>query len=122
MQYTYVLQSEKDKKWYTGCSSDLKQRLKEHNSGKVFATKNRGPFKIMYYEACHNEKDAFARERYLKSGQGKRYLKNRLKNFLFILLFFILFTSFAYKASAGMISNYSSSLGMTSGLAPLEPK
>jgi hypothetical protein len=44
--------------------------------------KNRGPFLLIYYEACLNEQDAKGRERYLKSGMGKRYLKNRLKRFL----------------------------------------
>jgi len=82
MIYIYVLQSEKDKKMYTGLTKDLRKRFEEHNSGKVFSTKNRGPFKLIYYEACLNEDDAKDRERYLKSGMGKRYLKNRLKRFL----------------------------------------
>jgi putative endonuclease len=82
MFYTYVIQSEKDNKWYTGSTNDLRKRFKDHNSGKVVSTKNRGPFKLIYYEACINEQDARAREKYLKSGMGKRYLKNRLKRFL----------------------------------------
>jgi putative endonuclease len=82
MYYTYVIQSEKDGRFYTGFTGNLRNRLKEHNSGKVASTKNRGPFKVLYYEACLNEQDATAREKYLKSGMGKRYLKNRLKRFL----------------------------------------
>ena len=82
MHYTYILQSKKNKRWYTGCSNDLRKRFKEHNNNLVFSTKGRGPFKLIYYEACLNKDDAFARERYLKSGMGKRYLKNRLKRFL----------------------------------------
>ena len=82
MWYTYVMQSIKDKRWYTGCTADLRKRFKEHNEGLVFSTKGRGPFTLIYYEAGLNENDAFARERYLKSGMGKRYLKNRLKRFL----------------------------------------
>jgi len=42
---------------------------------------NRIPFRLIYYEACPNSKDAFAREKYLKSGMDKRYVKNRLKNY-----------------------------------------
>jgi len=80
--YAYVMQSIKDKRWYTGCTADLRKRFKEHNEGLVFSTKGRGPFTLIYYEAGLNENDAFARERYLKSGMGKRYLKNRLKRFL----------------------------------------
>ena len=82
MYYTYIIQSMKDKGFYTGSTGDLRRRLKEHNTGKVLSTKNRGPFKLIYYEACLNEQDARAREKYLKTGMGKRYLKNRLKHFL----------------------------------------
>ena len=82
MWYTYVIQSKKDRHWYTGCTIDLRKRLEEHNGGLVFSTKGRGLFIIIYYEACQNKYDAFARERYLKSGMGKRFLKNRLKRFL----------------------------------------
>jgi len=82
MFYTYVIQSKKDSKWYTGCTNDLRKRFKQHNDNQVLSTKGRGPFELIYYEACINEADAFAREKYLKSGLGKRYLKNRLKRFL----------------------------------------
>ncbi|MFZ1618525.1 MAG: GIY-YIG nuclease family protein [Flavobacteriales bacterium] len=82
MFYTYVLKSKKDGKWYTGCTEDRRKRFKEHNDGKVVSTKGRGPFDIIYYEACIDTHDAFTREKYLKTGMGKRYLKNRLKRFL----------------------------------------
>ena len=82
MWFVYVIQSKKGKNWYTGCTNDLRKRLKEHNKSLVFSTKGRGPFELIYYEACLNKDDAFAREKYLKSGMGKRYLKNRLKRFL----------------------------------------
>ncbi|OGZ33867.1 MAG: excinuclease ABC subunit C [Candidatus Portnoybacteria bacterium RBG_19FT_COMBO_36_7] len=80
--YVYVLQSLKDNGWYIGCTDDLRKRLSEHNDDKVFSTKNRRPWRLIYYEACLSKKDAFAREKYLKSGMGRRYLKNRLKKFL----------------------------------------
>jgi putative endonuclease len=78
----YVIQSKKDKQFYTGFTRDLQNRLREHNAGRVSSTKNRGLFELIYYEACLNKQDALAREKYLKSGAGKRYLKNRLKRFL----------------------------------------
>ncbi len=84
MFYVYILESKKDKKWYTGSTKDLRKRFREHVLGRVFSTKNRGPFKLIYYEACCNESDSRLREKYLKSGMGKRYLKNRLKRFLFL--------------------------------------
>jgi putative endonuclease len=63
-------------------TNDLKRRFSEHNNGKSTYTKSRGPYKLIYYEASLDEEDAKAREKYLKSGVGKRYLKNRLKNLL----------------------------------------
>jgi putative endonuclease len=84
MYYVYVIQSNsnKDKQFYTGFTKDLQNRLQEHNTGRVPSTKERGPFALIYYEACLNEQDALAREKYLKSGMGKRYLRNRLRRFL----------------------------------------
>lgn len=82
MYYIYVLQSSKDGFFYTGYTSDLRKRFNQHNQGFVSSTKNRGPFKLIYYEACLHQQDATAREKFLKSGPGKRYLKNRLKRFL----------------------------------------
>ena len=82
MEYVYILRSTKDCKWYTGCTKDMRKRFSQHNDGKVASTKGRGPFELIYYEASLNKEDAFAREKYLKSGMGKRYLKNWLKRFL----------------------------------------
>ncbi len=80
--YVYILQSLKSRKWYTGSAVDLRKRFKEHQDNQSTYTKGRGPFKLIYYEASLHEEDAKARERYLKSGMGKRYLKNRLKRSL----------------------------------------
>ncbi|OIN96295.1 MAG: excinuclease ABC subunit C [Deltaproteobacteria bacterium CG1_02_45_11] len=83
MFYVYVLQSKKDNQWYTGYTDDLRRRFEEHNKGLNYATRKRRPFKLIYYEACINEQDAKTREQYLKSGVGKRYIKNRLKFYFF---------------------------------------
>lgn len=82
MFYTYLLRSKNNKQWYTGSTNDLRKRLKEHNDGKSNYTKKYIPYEIIYYEACVNEQDARTREKYLKTGMGKRYLKNRLRRFL----------------------------------------
>ena len=82
MYYVYVLESKKSGWWYTGCTNNLRKRFNEYNAGKVISTKSRGPFEIIYFEGSLNEKDAFQREQYLKSGMGKRCLRNRLKRFL----------------------------------------
>jgi len=76
--YTYVLLSERDGNFYTGYTNDLIKRLKEHDEGKVVSTKTRRPLKLIYWEGCLNQQDATRREKYLKSGNGKIYLKNRL--------------------------------------------
>ena len=82
MFYIYVLQSLLDHDFYVGYSDNLKNRFKKHNDGKVESTKNRRPLKLIYYEACLNQKDAIHREKYLKTSWGKRYIKSRLKNYL----------------------------------------
>ncbi len=81
MFYTYVIEN-KNKQWYTGYTGDLRKRFNKHNTKKSTYTKYRGPYKLIYYEACLSEEDARSREKYLKSGMGERYIKNRLKHFL----------------------------------------
>ena len=80
--FVYVLKSISTEQWYTGSTNDLRKRFKEHNNKKSTYTKYHGPYKLIYYEMCRNEQDARVREKYLKTGMGKRYLKNRLKRFL----------------------------------------
>jgi putative endonuclease len=82
MYYTYVLKSEKDNKFYTGYSDNLKSRFESHCKGLVESTKDRRPLELVYYEACLNQQDATHREKYLKTAHGKKYLKNRLKSYL----------------------------------------
>jgi putative endonuclease len=82
MYYTYILKSDKNGKMYTGYTCNLRKRFEQHNKGKSVYTKSGKPYILIYYEACLNEDDARSREKYLKSGMGKRYVKNRLKRFL----------------------------------------
>ncbi len=82
MYYVYILQSIKDKTLYKGTTSDLKRRLKEHNSGKGFYTSQHYPYKLIYYEAYVLKEDAEARERYLKTSMGMRVMKKQLANYL----------------------------------------
>ena len=82
MYYVYVLQSEVDNNFYTGSTPDLKKRFEKHCNGQVESTKARRPLRLIYYEACLERDDAIKREKYLKTGMGKRYLRNRLKSYL----------------------------------------
>lgn len=67
---------------YIGYTSNLKKRLTEHNLGLNLSTKSDRPWEIIYYEGCVEKSDAERRELYLKTTQGGRMLKIRLKNYL----------------------------------------
>ncbi|MEK7598363.1 MAG: GIY-YIG nuclease family protein [Patescibacteria group bacterium] len=83
MFYVYVLESLKNGDLYFGYAHDLKKRFLKHNRGLNQSTRPYLPWKIIYYEACLNEKDAKRRERYLKTTQGRRLMKRRLKEYLY---------------------------------------
>ena len=76
--YTYVLSSKRDHKFYIGWTLDLKKRLEKHNKGFVKATKSRRPFILIYFEGCISKRRAIIREKQLKTGFGRAYLKRRL--------------------------------------------
>jgi putative endonuclease len=78
--YTYVLKIVKDHRLYIGSSSNLIQRIKQHSCGEVEATKNRRPLILIYYEVCLVKHNAEKRERYFKTGFGRLFLKNRIKD------------------------------------------
>lgn len=80
MYFAYILQSEKDERLYIGFTDNIDRRPNEHNEGKSSATKPFRPYKLIYYEAFLSRKDAKAREKYLKSGWGRRTIKKLLKN------------------------------------------
>ncbi len=82
MYYTYVLQSEKDDKFYVGFTKDLKLRFEKHSKGQVESTRDRRPLKLIDHEACLSQDDATKREKYLKTYHGKMFLKKRLKSCL----------------------------------------
>ena len=82
MFYVYVLISGVDGGFYTGLTGDLKRRVEEHSEGLVETTRDRRPLELVYYEGCNSRKDAYRREKYLKTSAGKRYLRNRLSEHL----------------------------------------
>jgi putative endonuclease len=82
MHYVYVLRSGKDAGFYIGYSANLRKRVNEHLTGRSFATSSRRPWRLIYYEAYLNQADALGRERYLKSGSGRRFLKAQLRHYL----------------------------------------
>ena len=81
MYFVYVLHSEKDGNLYTGYTQNLELRFEQHSKGQVESTKNRRPFKLIYFEACLEQSDALKREKYLKTYYGKMFLGKRLKSY-----------------------------------------
>lgn len=82
MHYAYILLSKVDNNFYVGLTNDLRKRVGLHNEGKVYATKNRTPFILIYYEAHHSRYDAARREKFLKTGWGKNWIRRTLNEYL----------------------------------------
>mgnify|MGYP001160615395 CR=1 FL=1 len=79
MKYIYILQSTLDSEHhYTGITDDLKAYLGKHNAGEVPHTSKFRPWKLKTYVAFSDEEQAFAFEKYLKSGSGRAFAKKRL--------------------------------------------
>ncbi len=80
MYETYVLKSLKDGIRYVGSSLDAKERLRKHNNGANRFTKGHRPWVIMYVESFTTKTEAIKREKFLKSGQGRKWLdQNNIK-------------------------------------------
>jgi len=62
--------------------NDATHALGANRIGIVASTDHRRPLKLVYYEACLNENDAIAREKYFKTGFGRRFLRNRIENYI----------------------------------------
>ncbi|CAA6687528.1 MULTISPECIES: GIY-YIG nuclease family protein [unclassified Lentimonas] len=79
MYYVYILHSDCDQGLYIGFTSDLTARVAAHNRGDSKSTASRCPLRLIYYEAYTMEQDALGRERYLKSGAGRRHIDKQLR-------------------------------------------
>jgi putative endonuclease len=78
MCFVYVLKSITDQKFYYGFTDNLERRLSEHNGGKVPSTRSRIPFELVYFESVATVQQARSKERYFKSGFGRKFLKKKL--------------------------------------------
>ncbi|KKQ18535.1 hypothetical protein A2617_01095 [Candidatus Daviesbacteria bacterium RIFOXYD1_FULL_41_10] len=76
---TYILQREKDGKFYIGSTTNIENRIKKHNSGQSRYTKNKGPFRIVYQEQYETLSEAKKREYYLKSLKSRKALEKLIK-------------------------------------------
>ena len=80
MYYIYVLKSEKDGNLYVGCTSNIENRVEYHNDGKVFSTKHRIPFKLIFTEEYQDKYEVYKKEIYYKTAKGKRELRSKFKS------------------------------------------
>jgi len=80
MYFVYILKSEKQERYYVGCTSNLKRRIDEHNLGKVISTKAYTPWSLVYVENYSFRSDAFEREKQIKSYKGGRAFKSLINN------------------------------------------
>ncbi len=80
MYYVYLLQLHNGEV-YTGSTKDLRRRIGEHNEGKVTSTKHKRPLKLILYEGYLLRSDAERREKYLKTTEGKRFLKQQIRDY-----------------------------------------
>ena len=82
MHYVYLLENKNDKSWYIGSTSNIKQRIKDHQSGSGSrTTRLKKDWELIYLEGYLNKLDALGREKFLKSGSGRNYLKKQLQNY-----------------------------------------
>jgi len=81
MFYVYIL-LQNDKHLYTGFTDDLKRRYKQHQDGLNISTKHKRPLKMIHYEAYILKTDAMRRERFLKTTEGKRLLRQQIRDIL----------------------------------------
>jgi len=75
MNYVYILKSRKDGGFYVGCTSDIRRRIHQHNTGKTLSLKNRLPLEIMYVEKYNDPTSAYAREKQIKAYKGGEAFK-----------------------------------------------
>jgi len=78
MFYTYILQSKKDKSFYIGTTSDLKQRLNDHNQHHSKYSSTKAPFDVVWYGGFGTKKLAIRFEKYLKSSSGYAFRNKHL--------------------------------------------
>jgi len=79
--YVYILLLSNNQ-LYTGFTTKLYERLKQHKNGRVKSTRNRRPVKLIHYEVYLKKSDARRREKYLKTTEGKRFLKQQIRDLL----------------------------------------
>ncbi len=76
--YVYILQSESTNRYYVGQTKHLEERVAYHNSNYSLALRNRGPWKLIYFEQYTTRSQAVRQEQYIKRQKDKRFIENLL--------------------------------------------
>ncbi len=79
--FTYIIESEKSKRWYYGHSNDLERRLIEHNSGQNKSTRNNGPWELIFKRPFDTKSEANKFELELKKLKNKEYIKFKYQQY-----------------------------------------
>lgn len=84
MYYVYIIENLLDESWYIGFTDDIKRRLSEHNSkaGGQYTKQKNGRWHLIYAEFYLDKIDALGREKFLKSGSGRNFVKKQIRNYL----------------------------------------
>lgn len=77
--FVYVIRSKKDGRFYVGMTENVEKRLCEHNAKKTKSTKGFIPWELFFTEIYPDRSSARVREKYLKSGYGKQWIKEKYK-------------------------------------------
>jgi len=80
MFIVYIIQSIKTKRYYIGTTFNLEQRIKHHNSGANRSTRNKGPWEVVYKEFFGDKREAWLRERQIKSYKGGEAFKKLINH------------------------------------------
>jgi putative endonuclease len=84
MYYVYLIRSRTTGKTYIGQTSDMEKRLAYHNDPAnrltLYTKRNQGPWLLVYSEQYASRQEAVKRERFLKSGKGRAFIKNKIES------------------------------------------
>lgn len=78
----YILESQKDNSYYVGITNNLRRRIEEHNLGKVFSTKHKIPFKLIFSQDFPDKAAAMAKEKQLKSWKKRKAIERYINKAL----------------------------------------
>ncbi len=79
MYYTYIIQSEKNGRYYIGHTADIEQRIIRHNAGATPSTKAARPWKLVYAEEYSTKSEAYNRERDIKKKKSRVYIEQLIE-------------------------------------------